>query len=100
TTPAAPPRFSTTTVLPSDSPMYKAIRRAIWSLLPPGAHGTTIRIGRSGQAPGSFAQTDCAVSPDARVQAAIAAPRNFLRARPRIVCNVILFLLYIEAKLL
>src|SRR5262245_14713630 len=43
--PPAPGRFSTTTGWPRISLMGGAIMRAVTSRLPPGANGTTIRIG-------------------------------------------------------
>src|SRR5262245_56656727 len=50
TLPAAPARFSTTTGWPSDWRSLSAATRARMSVEPPGAQGTTTRIGFSGQA--------------------------------------------------
>src|SRR5438045_645128 len=49
-TPPAPPLLSTTTATPSACDSGWAIRRAIWSVAPPGAQGTRMRMVCSGQA--------------------------------------------------
>ena len=46
----APARFSITTVWPSRLPRSAPSSRATMSVLPPGAQGTTMRSGLSGQA--------------------------------------------------
>src|SRR5215213_905688 len=48
--PAAPPRLSTTTFWPSDCESAIDTIRAMMSVGPPGANGTTSVIGRSGHA--------------------------------------------------
>src|SRR5215831_10351968 len=46
--PAAPPMFSTMTACPSSFLIASAVRRAMMSVLPPGANGTMSLIGRDG----------------------------------------------------
>src|SRR5688572_21219207 len=48
--PPAPPRLSTSTCWPIDSPMRCATSRATTSVVPPAGKGTTIRSGRAGKA--------------------------------------------------
>jgi len=47
--PPAPPRFSTTNRLPVDCDNASAVTRAIRSVLPPAAYGTTMVTGFVGQ---------------------------------------------------
>jgi hypothetical protein len=47
--PTAPPTFSTMTDWPRSRLNWSAARRPMMSVLPPGAKGTTILIGREGQ---------------------------------------------------
>src|SRR3954463_763030 len=49
TMPLAPGRFSTTTLCPNVLPRCSARIRPIVSALPPGGHGTTMRMGLLGQ---------------------------------------------------
>src|SRR5262249_36240508 len=63
--PLAPVRFSTTTDWPRRAPSRSATTRALVSVTPPGANGTTRRSGRAGQS--------CACAPSA-ARARRAAP--------------------------
>src|SRR5215831_1606282 len=63
--PLAPGRFSTTTDWPRRAPSRSATTRALVSVTPPGANGTTRRSGRAGQS--------CALAPSA-ARARRAAP--------------------------
>src|SRR3954451_22368021 len=74
--PAAPGRFSTTTLWPSVRVMWAAISRAGMSVSPAGAKGTTRRIGRFGQS-----LADCAAA-GAAPRAASSNPRRFSIACP------------------
>jgi len=67
--PAAPARFSTTTDCPSRAASLSAMMRLVMSVVPPGAAGTMMVMGRSGQA----AETEA--DAHSRTPAAAAAQR-------------------------
>src|SRR5215213_11276043 len=71
--PPPPLRFSATTCQPSRSPRCLAIRRARMSRLPPGAEGTTMRMGLAGNC--CAAAERAAVAPSA---AAVAVNRRLV----------------------
>jgi hypothetical protein len=74
--PPAPPRFSTTTGLPSAAPSFSPSRRAMASVLAPGGKQTVMETGRLGQGDWACACASGAASSSA---AASATPR---RSRP------------------
>ena len=73
--PAAPPRLSTTTCWPSDWLSESDRIRAMMSVGPPGANGTTTVMGRSGKAAAGRTRHSSAAAPTA----VIATRRNWLR---------------------
>src|SRR5215471_4270962 len=75
--PPAPLTFSTSTVWPSSARKPSATMRAIASLDPPAANGTTSVIGRAGQSCAS------AAAPDAQSAAAAAIIRMHARSMAR-----------------
>ena len=72
--PAPPGLFSTYTDCPSDSDSRAATARAMISLEPPGANGTTKRIVRDGQA--DWAWVGRGISRDSRQQTANSQDRR------------------------